>query len=63
MNHLVDLPNQEHFKFIGITKNGERHECEVRKNAVGCHSVYRTADGEPCFTQLAGWENVMPKLD
>lgn len=60
MKHLADLPNQEGFKFIGVDKENMRHECEVKKNAIGCHSVYRTQDGEPFFMRLAGWENIAP---
>lgn len=56
MNHLQDLPNQEGFVFIGIDKNNNKHECEVKKNPIGCHSVYKTENGEPFFFQLSGWE-------
>ena len=52
---LDDLPNQEGFRFTGIDKEGNLHPCVVRKNPVGCHSVYRLDNGEPFFFQLCGW--------
>ena len=52
---LRDLPNQEGFKFIGVFLDGSEHECRVFKNAVGIHSVERSADHEPCFFKLYGW--------
>lgn len=59
MKRLADLPNQEGFKFIGMDKENIRHVVEVKKDAIGCHSVYRTHDGEPFFVRLFGWENLI----
>ncbi len=55
MNHLRDLPNASGFKFIGITKNDERINCEVKKNEAGNHGVFDD-NNIPVWFQLIGWE-------
>jgi hypothetical protein len=57
---LADLPNQVGFRFTGVDREGGEHKCEVRKNPVGCHGVYRLDTGEPFFVQLCGW---IPEAD
>lgn len=56
MKHLTNLPNLEGFEFIGIDHNGQRVECIVDKNPVGCHEVYIKATRDPCWCRLSGWE-------
>lgn len=58
MNKLQDLPNKEGFKFTGVDRLREEFECVVKKDPVGCHSVYRVDNGEPCFMQLVGWYRI-----
>lgn len=53
MRFLIDLPNQEGFKFIGVTHDGEELNCVVMKNPSGCHSVYDD-HGTPVFLKLQG---------
>jgi len=55
MRFLIDLPNQEGFKFIGVTHDGEELNCVVMKNPSGCHSVYDDR-GTPVFLELQGWK-------
>ena len=55
MRFMKDLPNQEGFKFIGITYDDEKINCIVMKNPAGCHSVYDD-HGTPVFSKLQGWE-------
>ncbi len=55
MNHLRDLPNASGFKFIGITKNGDRINCVVEKNKIGRYSVYGE-NGDLVYFSLIGWE-------
>lgn len=61
MNHartrpLADIPNQEGFRFLGVSKGGDEWICVVQqKNPDGCYSVYREEDGVPCWSQLAAW--------
>ena len=55
MRFLIDSPNQEGFKFIGITYDGEELNCVVMKNPIGCHSIYDD-HGTPVFSKLQGWK-------
>jgi len=54
----ADIPNIEHFMFFGIFEDRRRHLCEVRKDKIGCHGVYRVSDGDQCFQNLIAWERI-----
>lgn len=56
MRVLRDLPNQDGYRFVGVTLDQERVPCIVGVDPVGCHSVYRESDREPFFFKLHGWE-------
>lgn len=58
MKHLSDLPNTAGFEFIGVKKSGERIDCIVALNPVGCHGVY-DLQGSPVWFQLTGWLSKM----
>ena len=55
MKPLRDLPNREGFRFVGIDLDGNRHDCIVVKDAIGCHTVHRVSDNEPFFFKLYAW--------
>lgn len=57
IKNLSTLPNQTGFRFVGVTKAGNKIQCEVRLNPVGIHDVYSVADRSPCWFQLIGWSN------
>lgn len=56
---VMDIPNQEGFKFIGVDEDRDEFPCTVKKDSIGCHSVYRDLDGEPCFNRLIGWKEIV----
>ena len=51
---LIDLPNREGFKFIGVCKDDTEMECYVWKDETGCHTV-RDREGNRVFKQLKAW--------
>lgn len=51
---LRDLPNQEGFKFIGLTNNNDLGMCEVIKNDKGMHVI----SGEYTYLELKGWFSI-----
>lgn len=59
MKHLAHLPNQNGFRFIGITHAGARIECEVRREIIRqgkVHYTVESATGTANYHELAGWE-------
>jgi len=50
MNELTDLPNIEGFRFIGVTKLGNRMACVVSHD-----QVTDCGTGEPVHGNLVGW--------
>lgn len=57
---LRDLPNRAGYRFWGVTYDGDVVACVVRRDPIGCHSVYRELDDAPFFTQLRGWTERNP---
>ena len=55
MRCLADLPNTAGFEFVGIDHDGNKLECVVKLNPVGCYGAY-SKSGDPCFMSLSGWE-------
>ena len=49
------LPNRAGYRFWGVTHDGDVVPCVVKKDPIGCHSVYREDDGAPFWFQLRGW--------
>ncbi len=49
------LPNREGYRFWGETLDGELVACVVRRDPIGCHSVYREDNDESIWFQLRGW--------
>ena len=59
MRELKDLPNTEGFRFIGITKLGNRLPCIVARS----EGIFRAMDcgtGAPIYNNLVGWEPSPP---
>lgn len=57
MRELRDIPNRAGYIFIGITKDGTQHQCEVYKDDKGLHRVKGAK-----FTDLAGWERITQQI-
>lgn len=56
MKPLLEIPNQQGYRFVGITLEQERVPCVVDLNASGCHCVYRESDRRLFWFKLYGWE-------
>jgi len=56
MKHLKDIPNQQGYAFIGITKDDQRIDCIVIKDVVGCHVIVNEYTKERIFHNLKGWQ-------
>lgn len=54
---LRDIPNQDGYKFIGITHEGDEIKCIVKKNPIGCHGAYDMNDN-PVFMLLESWRKL-----
>jgi hypothetical protein len=48
---LADLPNQEHFLFVGVRHDLSRTTCYVKKDDRGCHYI----EGGATYIELLGW--------
>lgn len=51
---LSALPNQEGYKFRGVTESGDLYPCVVRKSERGVHYA-ALESGEPIYDHLRGW--------
>lgn len=57
MLDLADLPNENGFRFVGVTKSGDRLPCMVLfDHHAGIFRAYDNGTGEPIFNSLKGWE-------
>lgn len=53
---LADLPNQEGFRFSGLTHGDLWIDCIVRRNENGAYGAYYDRPkGAWCWPELKGW--------
>jgi len=51
----ADIPNTDGYRLIGIDDDFNEFFCVVRKNPVGCFSLYKEENSAPCFMQIKYW--------
>lgn len=49
------LPNRKGYRFIGVTKRGERINCIIRMNERRQYYVVNEDTGLPCWNNLSHW--------
>jgi len=55
MKEPMEMPNLEGFKAIAVDDDGNEFPVTVKKDSIGCFSLYRDSDNSPCWMQIVGF--------
>ena len=56
IRELIELPNKDGFRFIGINIKGLQVRCKIVQDPnTKVHYVVRIRDNEPFYCKLKGW--------